>query len=115
MIDLSNLLPGDPISALVPTGQTQTSTVTDNANARTAPGSEPAAPNLDSHPAPVVEAQQHSETVVTSGNEPSNSTQFTEDAGAGWMRSSGVSTSVNRSGPEGTRQAMLNSNPNRRP
>lgn len=43
MIDLTSLLPGDPISALTPTSQAGGNVTTSNENAMTAPGDVPAA------------------------------------------------------------------------
>lgn len=64
--DLSHLLPGDPISALVPTGQA-TGAQTGN-NAGTAPGTVPAAPHAD-NPAPHVDAVEHTETTLKDGHD----------------------------------------------
>lgn len=73
--NLSHLLPGDPISALVPTGQGGGNQVTDLSHARTAPGSQPSTPytSLDGeiidHPAPVVGAVDHQRTVLEDGHD----------------------------------------------
>lgn len=63
MIDLSNLLPGDPISALVPTGQ-EVGATTNPVGAMTAPGTAPAAPHPDGD-APVVDAVAHEHNEMT--------------------------------------------------
>lgn len=70
MQDLSHLLPGDPVSCLVPTSQSGGNQVVSNANARTAPGSEPSTPytslagEVIGHPAPDVQAIDHSQRVA---------------------------------------------------
>jgi hypothetical protein len=104
MIDLSHLL-GDPISALVPTGQ---ATADQRGNqAQTAPGSVPAAPHAD-NPAPVVEAIAHTETALKDGHDTGL------DGGPPMlkMRTAGRSY-PNMNGPEGTAAALRNSNPAR--
>jgi hypothetical protein len=66
MQDLSSLLPGDPISALIPTGQ---ATADQRGNqAQTAPGSVPSAPHAD-NPAPSVDAQPHQRTTLKDGHD----------------------------------------------
>ena len=63
MIDLSHLLPGDPISALAPTSQSGGNVAHGN-RAMTAPGGEPATAEAEVHSAPQIEAQAHETSVL---------------------------------------------------
>jgi hypothetical protein len=91
--DVSHLLPGDPISALVPTSQAGGNQVSSNANARTAPGSQPSTPftsfanEVIDHPAPAVQAEDHARTVITNGQEAPPASPFGQPDGSGWSES----------------------------
>lgn len=72
MESLSHLLPGGPISALVPTSQAGGNMQSSSEQAATAPGSEPVDPLPDraSQGDPHVEATAHDRTVVTHADRP---------------------------------------------
>jgi hypothetical protein len=109
MIDLSSMFDADPVAALCPTGQT-TGAQADNRNARTAPGTVPAAPHAD-QPAVVVGALEHQRAVIEDGHDTSldggkpvlNTDEWTNTPGR----------SYNSYGPAGTAAALRASNPGR--
>ena len=90
MQDLSNILPGDPVSCLVPTSQAGGNQVSSNANARTAPGSQPSTPfrsfdnEVIDHEPPAVVAEVHTRVTVTDCREAPNATPYSRADGTPW-------------------------------
>lgn len=73
-VDLSHLVPGDPVSGLCPTSQGAGNQVSDNSHAGTAPGGPPSTPftslhdEVIDHPAPEISALHHDRAVVVNAD-----------------------------------------------
>jgi len=96
MQDLTNLLPGDPISALVPTSQHGGNQVADNSHAMTAPGGASGDLGNDLGTAvvidsPVVDDTPHKDSVTRSEAPPKNGNPFPKGSAApSWVSASGT-------------------------
>jgi hypothetical protein len=93
--DLSNFLPGDPITALAPTSQAGGNMMSSNKLAHTAPGSPPVdpLPPTSDQGDPKIGAIDHKRTVLTPDAAPETGNPYPKGSGPPrWVRAGGVTT-----------------------